>query len=54
MMLANLRHSNIVWFIGACRNPMVWCIVTEYAKGGSVHQFLTKRQNKSVPRQRRR
>ncbi|KAL6585632.1 Serine/threonine-protein kinase sty13 [Orobanche minor] len=49
MMLANLRHSNIVRFIGACRKPMVWCIVTEYAKGGSVRQFLAKRQNRSVP-----
>ncbi|KAG6482347.1 serine/threonine-protein kinase STY13-like [Zingiber officinale] len=49
MMLANLKHPNIVKFIGACRKPMVWCIVTEYAKGGSVRQFLMKRQNRSVP-----
>ena len=48
-MLATLKHSNIVRFIGACRKPMVWCIVTEYAKGGSVRQFLMKRQNRSVP-----
>ncbi|KAK7399061.1 hypothetical protein VNO78_10236 [Psophocarpus tetragonolobus] len=49
MMLATLKHTNIVRFIGACRKPMVWCIVTEYAKGGSVRQFLMKRQNRSVP-----
>lgn len=49
MMLANLRHPNVVRFIGACRKPMVWCIVTEYAKGGSVRQFLTRRQNRAVP-----
>ncbi|KAK6912398.1 Serine-threonine/tyrosine-protein kinase, catalytic domain [Dillenia turbinata] len=49
MMLANLKHPNIVRFIGACRKPMVWCIVTEYAKGGSVRQFLTRRQKRSVP-----
>ncbi|XP_008781707.1 serine/threonine-protein kinase STY13 [Phoenix dactylifera] len=49
MMLANLRHPNVVRFIGACRKPMVWCIVTEYARGGSVRQFLMKRQNRSVP-----
>jgi tRNA A-37 threonylcarbamoyl transferase component Bud32 len=49
MMLATLKHPNIVRFIGACRKPMLWCIVTEYAKGGSVRQFLTKRQNRSVP-----
>ncbi|XP_047310074.1 serine/threonine-protein kinase STY13-like [Impatiens glandulifera] len=49
MMLATLKHPNIVRFIGACRKPMVWCIITEYAKGGSVRQFLMKRQNRSVP-----
>ncbi|XP_020582074.1 serine/threonine-protein kinase HT1-like [Phalaenopsis equestris] len=49
MMLANLKHPNIVRFIGACRKQMVWCIVTEYAKGGSVRQFLMRRQNRSVP-----
>jgi serine/threonine protein kinase len=49
MMLANLKHPNIVRFIGGCRKPMVWCIVTEYAKGGSVRQFLTRRQNRAVP-----
>ncbi|KAL4571182.1 hypothetical protein LXL04_017935 [Taraxacum kok-saghyz] len=49
MMLARLKHPNIVRFIGGCKKPMVWCIVTEYAKGGSVRQFLAKRQNRSVP-----
>lgn len=49
MMLATLKHANIVRFIGGCRRSMVWCIVTEYAKGGSLRQFLTKRQNRAVP-----
>ncbi|KAM0013449.1 putative dual-specificity kinase TKL-Pl-4 family [Helianthus debilis subsp. tardiflorus] len=50
MMLTRLKHPNIVRFIGACYKPMVWCIVTEYAKGGSVRHFLNKRRNKnSVP-----
>lgn len=49
MMLANLKHPNIVRFIGACRKQMVWCIVTEYAKGGSVRQSLMKRQHRSIP-----
>ncbi|XP_020578374.1 serine/threonine-protein kinase HT1-like [Phalaenopsis equestris] len=49
MMLATLKHLNVVRFIGACRKQTVWCIVTEYAKGGSVRQFLTRRQNRSVP-----
>ncbi|KAI7730118.1 hypothetical protein M8C21_029375 [Ambrosia artemisiifolia] len=49
-MLAVLKHPNIVRFVGACCKPMVWCIVTEYAKGGSVRHFLNKRRNKnSVP-----
>ncbi|KAB1212012.1 Serine/threonine-protein kinase HT1 [Morella rubra] len=48
-MLATLKHPNIVRFIGGCRKPMVWCIVTEYAKGGSVRQFLMKRHNRAVP-----
>ncbi|KAJ8753166.1 hypothetical protein K2173_017740 [Erythroxylum novogranatense] len=49
MMLARLNHPNIVRFIGACWKPTVWCIVTEYAKGGSIRQFLNKRQNGDVP-----
>ncbi|CAN6277706.1 unnamed protein product [Urochloa humidicola] len=49
MMLSRLSHPNIVRFIGACRKSIVWCIITEYAKGGSVRQFLARRQNKSVP-----
>lgn len=50
MMLANLKHPNIVRFIGASRKQMVWCIVTEYAKGGSVRQSLAKRQNnRTIP-----
>ncbi|CAM6082697.1 unnamed protein product [Calypogeia fissa] len=48
-MLANTRHQNVVRFIGACRKPMVWCIVTEYAKGGSVRSFLSRRSSRSVP-----
>ncbi|KAG8659832.1 hypothetical protein MANES_02G083100v8 [Manihot esculenta] len=39
MILATLKHPNIVRFIGACRKPMVWCTVREYAKGGSVRQM---------------
>jgi tRNA A-37 threonylcarbamoyl transferase component Bud32 len=49
-MLANLSHPNIVRFIGMCKKHGVLCIVTEYEKGGSMRQFLTKRQhNRGVP-----
>lgn len=44
IMLATLRHENVVRFIGACRKPMVWCIVTEYAKGGSLRMSLAKKR----------
>lgn len=49
MMLANLKHPNIVRFVGACRKQLVWCIVTEYAKGGSVRQALVQKQNRLIP-----
>ncbi|KAK6235831.1 hypothetical protein SCA6_011168 [Theobroma cacao] len=49
MILATLNHPNVVQFIGACRKPMVWGIVTAYAKGGSVRQFLKNRQNRPMP-----
>lgn len=49
MMLATLKHPSIVRFIGACRKHAVWCIVTEYAKGGSVRQSLARRQNGWIP-----
>ncbi|KAL6843180.1 hypothetical protein ACP4OV_026893 [Aristida adscensionis] len=49
MMLATLRHPNIVKFVGACRKPGVWCIVTEFAKGGSLRNFLRSRDDRPVP-----
>ncbi|KAI5075110.1 hypothetical protein GOP47_0009186 [Adiantum capillus-veneris] len=44
LMLASLRHENVVRFIGACWKPLVWCIATEYAKGGSLRMFLVRRR----------
>ncbi|KAH7445732.1 hypothetical protein KP509_01G022100 [Ceratopteris richardii] len=44
MMLATLRHENVVRFLGACRKPLVWCIVTEYAKGGSLRGTLSRKR----------
>ncbi|KAF8393837.1 hypothetical protein HHK36_020035 [Tetracentron sinense] len=43
-MLTQLKHPNIVGFIGACLKPKVWCIVTQYSELGSV-----KQQNRPVP-----
>jgi serine/threonine protein kinase len=49
MMLATVKHQNVVRFVGACWKPLVWCIVTEYAKGGSVRSFLCRQQSWAVP-----
>ncbi|GLJ39633.1 hypothetical protein SUGI_0810180 [Cryptomeria japonica] len=49
LVSTTLKHQNVVRFIAACRKPMVWCIVTEYAKGGSVRQFFATRQSQVVP-----
>ncbi|GLJ55050.1 hypothetical protein SUGI_1181590 [Cryptomeria japonica] len=49
LVSATLKHQNLVRFIAVCRKPMVWCIVTEYAKGGSVRQFFATRQSQAVP-----
>jgi len=48
MMLATVKHQNVVQFVGACQKPLVWCIVTEYAKGGSVRSFLSRWQSWAV------
>lgn len=43
-MLATLQHENVVRFVGACWKPLVWCIATEYAKGGSLRMLLVRRR----------
>ncbi len=48
MMLAAVKHQNVVQFVGVCRKPLVWCIVTEYAKGGSVRSFLSRWQSWAI------
>ncbi|EGC35140.1 hypothetical protein DICPUDRAFT_152543 [Dictyostelium purpureum] len=42
-ILKNMRHPNIVQYIGACCNEGRYMIVTEYIKGGDLHQFIKKR-----------
>ena len=39
-MLSQLRHRNILNFMGACIQPPVYAIVTEFIKGGSLQSFL--------------
>lgn len=44
-VLREIQHANIVRFIGACTKPPKLCIVTEYMPGGSLYDFLHKRNN---------
>ena len=39
-MLSQLRHRNILNFMGACIQPPVYAIVTEFIEGGSLHSLL--------------
>ena len=39
-LLQNLRHPNIVNFLGCCLSPPQICVILEYAEGGSLHHML--------------
>ncbi|XP_071709785.1 serine/threonine-protein kinase STY46-like isoform X2 [Rutidosis leptorrhynchoides] len=39
-IMRNIRHKNVVQFIGACTRPPNLCIVTEFMAGGSVYDFI--------------
>ncbi|QDZ22108.1 serine/threonine-protein kinase [Chloropicon primus] len=43
-LLQNLRHPNIVNFLGCCLNPESLCVILEYAEGGSLHSMLHTNQ----------
>ncbi|KAF3787682.1 Serine/threonine-protein kinase [Nymphaea thermarum] len=42
-IMRKVRHENVVRFIGACTKPPSLCIVTEFMSGGSIYDFLHKR-----------
>lgn len=46
-MLGNLRHRNILNFIGACIQPPRYAIITEFIDGGSLFDFLYNFERKS-------
>ncbi|XP_010251265.1 PREDICTED: serine/threonine-protein kinase HT1-like [Nelumbo nucifera] len=48
-LLFRLRHPNIVTFVGACKKPPVFCIITEYLAGGSLRKYLHQQEPYSVP-----
>lgn len=43
-MMSNLRHPNILTFLGGSLEPPNLCFVTEYAQRGSLHQVLKTTQ----------
>ncbi|KAG1346582.1 dual specificity protein kinase splB [Cocos nucifera] len=46
--LSHLYHRNVIKLAGACKNPPVFCIITEYLSGGSLRAFLHKLDHKSL------
>ncbi|XP_010533473.1 PREDICTED: serine/threonine-protein kinase HT1-like isoform X1 [Tarenaya hassleriana] len=48
-LLFRLSHPNIITFVGACKKPPVFCIITEYLSGGSLRKYLHQQQPHSVP-----
>jgi len=39
-IISKLRHPNVVQFLGACIEDSHRCIVTEYLRGGNLHQLI--------------
>ncbi|PKA51681.1 Serine/threonine-protein kinase HT1 [Apostasia shenzhenica] len=50
--LSHLHHRNVIKLVAACRNPPVFCIITEYLPGGSLRLFLHKLEHESLPLQK--
>ncbi|KAL5560332.1 hypothetical protein UlMin_036543 [Ulmus minor] len=44
-ILREVKHKNVVRFIGACTKFPHLCIVTEYMPGGSLYDYLHKNHN---------
>lgn len=47
--LFSLYSLGILQLAAACRNPPVFCIITEYLSGGSLRAFLHKLEHKTLP-----
>lgn len=46
IILRQVRHRNVVHFIGAYTEHPNFCIVTEYMPGGSLYDFLRRQETK--------
>ncbi|XP_071705502.1 serine/threonine/tyrosine-protein kinase HT1-like [Rutidosis leptorrhynchoides] len=41
-LLSRLHNKNVIKFVAACRQPPVFCIITEYLSEGSLRAYLHK------------
>ncbi|KAH7444964.1 hypothetical protein KP509_02G099900 [Ceratopteris richardii] len=48
-LLSRLQHRNIIRLIGACREPGIRCVITEYLPKGSLKVFIRSRGPNSIP-----
>ncbi|CAL0334411.1 unnamed protein product [Lupinus luteus] len=51
-LLSRLHHPNVIKFVGACRKPPVYFIITEYLEEGSLRAYLHKLERKTVSSQK--
>ncbi|CAI8583873.1 unnamed protein product [Vicia faba] len=51
-LLSRLHHQNVLKFVAACRNPPVYCVITEYLSEGSLRAYLHKLEGKTIPLQK--
>ncbi|KGN49231.1 serine/threonine/tyrosine-protein kinase HT1 [Cucumis sativus] len=51
-LLSRLYHPNVIKFVAACRNPPVYCVITEYLSQGSLRAYLHKLEHQSLPLQK--
>nr|AME15293.1 serine/threonine and tyrosine kinase HT1 [Mesembryanthemum crystallinum] len=51
-LLSRLHHTNVLRFVAACKQPPVYCIVTEYLSEGSLRAYLHKLEHKTLPLQK--
>lgn len=47
--LSRLHHANVIKFVAACRQPPVYCILTEYLSQGSLRAYLHKLEHNALP-----
>ncbi|XP_051135784.1 serine/threonine/tyrosine-protein kinase HT1-like [Andrographis paniculata] len=47
-LLSRLHHENVIKFVGACRKPLVFCIITEYLPEGSLRAFLHRLEHEHL------